>query len=245
MDSRDPKRRLDEIESAWVKIRQAHEEQGSAAGRTRNELLMRYYDAVHRYLLGMLHDATEAEELSQDFAVRFLRGDFGGADPQRGRFRDFLKTALRRLVIDHWRQKRKEKERGPWPLGKDAATVAVPDVGDANPLFLDAWRHTLLEKAWQALAQFEDETGQPYHTLLRAKSEQPELRSAQLAQQESARLGKALTEAGIRQTLHRARQRFAELLLAEVAGSLPTTHPDALEQELIELGLLHICRHAL
>jgi RNA polymerase sigma-70 factor (ECF subfamily) len=245
MEPHDPKHRLDEIESAWAKIRQAHEQQGSAAERTRNELLMRYYDAVHRYLLGMLHDATEAEELAQEFAVRFLRGDFGGADPQRGRFRDFLKTALRRLVIDYWRRKKKEKDSRPRSLGKDAAHVAEPDAVDASPLFLDAWRQTLLAKAWEALAQLETETGQPFQTLLRAKAEQPGLRSAQLAQQQSVKLGKAFTEAGIRQTLHRARQRFAELLLAEVARSLPTTHAGALEQELIELGLLGICRQAL
>jgi hypothetical protein len=66
-----------------------------------------------------------------------------------------------------------------------------------------------------------------------------------VAQQQNPRLGKAFTEAGIRQTLHRARQRFTELVLAEVAGSLPTTHPEESEQELIELGLLHISRHAL
>jgi RNA polymerase sigma-70 factor (ECF subfamily) len=246
MQPHDPKRRLDEIESAWVLIRQAHDQLGSAAERTRNELLLRYYDAVHRYLLGMMHDATEAEELTQDFAVRFLRGDFGEADPERGRFRDFLKTALRRLVIDHWRQKKKEKDKGPRPLGEDAAdSVAMPEVSDSNPLFLKAWRETLLAKAWDALAQFETETGQSYHTLLRAKAEQPAVRSAQLAQQQSARLGKAVTEAAIRQTLHRARQRFAELLLAEVARSLQATHTEALEQELIELNLLGICRQAL
>ena len=50
---------------------------------------------------------------------------------------------------------------------------------------------------------------------------------------------------GVRQTLHRARERFADLLLDEVIQSLD--HPDAerLEQELIDLALLEYCRPAL
>jgi RNA polymerase sigma-70 factor (ECF subfamily) len=246
MEPHDPNRRLDEIETVWTEVHEAHDQQGSTAEKARNVLLMRYYGAVHDYLLGILHDATEAEELTQEFAVRFLRGDFGGADPQRGRFRDFLKTAVRHLVIDRWRQKKKAKAQGPRPLGKGAAaSAAVAGLSDTDPIFVNAWREALLAKTWRVLARFEEATGQPYHTLLRAKAEQPALRSAQLAQQLGARLGKAFTEAGVRQTLHRARQHFIELLLAEVSGSLPTSDPKALEQELIELGLLGVCRQAL
>jgi RNA polymerase sigma-70 factor (ECF subfamily) len=246
MESHDPNPRLDEIETVWTEVHEAHEQQGGVAEKARNGLLMRYYGAVHDYLLGMLHDAAEADELTQEFAVRFLRGDFGGADPRRGRFRDLLKTAVRHLVIDRWRQKKKAKNQEPRPLGKGAAAIAaVAGLSDTDPIFVNAWRQALLAKTWRALARFEETTGQPYHTLLRAKVDQPALRSAQLARQQGARLGKAFTEAGIRQTLHRARQRFAELLLVEVAGSLPATHPKALEQELIELGLLDICRSAL
>jgi RNA polymerase sigma-70 factor (ECF subfamily) len=245
MQPHDPNHHLSDIETVWTEVHEAHRRQGSAAEQIRNRLLMRYYGAVYDYLLGMLHDATEAEELTQEFAVRFLRGDFGGADPRRGRFRDFLKTAVRHLVIDRWRQKKKEKDKGPKPLGKAAARATVAGLGDDDPIFVHAWREALMAKAWRALARLEEVTGQPYHTLLRAKSENPELRSAQLAQQQSAQLGKEVTEAAVRQTLHRARQRFTKLLLDEVAGSLPTADPKALEQELIELGLLDFCRYAL
>jgi len=54
-----------------------------------------------------------------------------------------------------------------------------------------------------------------------------------------------LTAAGVRQTLHRARVKFAELLVAEVGRSLETSMPDRIEQELIDLGLLPYCREAL
>jgi hypothetical protein len=54
-----------------------------------------------------------------------------------------------------------------------------------------------------------------------------------------------LTAVGVRQLLHRARERFADLLLEEVAQSLDAPTPELLEQELIDLRLLDCCRTAL
>jgi RNA polymerase sigma-70 factor (ECF subfamily) len=81
--------------------------------------------------------------------------------------------------------------------------------------------------------------------VLRAKIDQPQLRSAELAQHVGILLGRTFTEVGIRQMVHRARQRFAELLVAEVAATLPASGSQQLEEELIELGLLDYCRPAL
>ncbi len=69
--------------------------------------------------------------------------------------------------------------------------------------------------------------------------------SAQVAGELGARLGRPLTAAGVRQTLHRARDRFADLLLDEVVHSLDRPAVTHLEDELIELGLLEYCRPAL
>src|SRR3712207_7176976 len=58
----------------------------------------------------LFRSEAAAEELLQEFAVRFLRGDFRRADPQRGRFRDYVKTALIHLVIDHQRAEQARSE---------------------------------------------------------------------------------------------------------------------------------------
>jgi RNA polymerase sigma-70 factor (ECF subfamily) len=71
------------------------------------------------------------------------------------------------------------------------------------------------------------------------------MRSPQLAEQLSVQLGKTLTAAGVRQLLHRARQRFAALLLDEVAHSVANPTIEQLAEELAELGLLDYCRPAL
>jgi RNA polymerase sigma-70 factor (ECF subfamily) len=242
MEPDDLDARLTSISTQWTKLFAAHQDQGDAAAAAQRELLLRYYGAVYRYLLGTLRDPAAAEELAQEFAVRFLRGDFKRADPQRGRFRDFVKTALRHLAQDHWRK----QERAPAHLPPDGPGLAGPGPGDLDVLdqpFLDRWREELLAQAWAALAEVERQSGQPYHAVLRGKVEG--VRSAQLAARLSAGRGKPFTEDGVRQVLHRAREKFAELLVEEVARSLQTSEPEALERELIELGLLDYCRSAL
>jgi RNA polymerase sigma-70 factor (ECF subfamily) len=236
--------RLSSIKTSWSKLFQAHRGEKDAATAALQQLLLRYYGAVYRYLLGALCDPAAAEELTQEFAVRFLRGDFCRADPRRGRFRDFLKTSLRHLVITHWR----DREKAPPPLppeGPEQPAAGPPPGDDFDRAFLDKWREELLARTWEALARAQEETGQPYHTVLRCKTRGPELHSAQLAEQVGAQAGRAYTETGVRQLLHRARERFARLLVEEVAHSLETTDPDKLEQELIELNLLDYCRSAL
>jgi RNA polymerase sigma-70 factor (ECF subfamily) len=224
-------------------IFQAHQGTASAELVAQRLLMQRYCGAVYRYLLGIARDPDVADDLAQEFAIRFLRGDFHRADPERGRFRDFLKMALRHLVVDHHRRKRAQP-------GHMAVDDVSPDVlaeppAEPDDRFLETWKEELLARAWEGLAEIERQTGQPYHTVLRCRAEQQELRSAQMAEQLSARLGKPLTAVGVRQTLHRARDQFADLLLDEVTRSLPQPTREALEEELIELNLLEYCRPAL
>ena len=62
------------------------------------EVLKRYCAAIYRYALKALGDADLADEACQEFAMRFVRGDFRHADPDRGRFRDYVKTAVIHLL---------------------------------------------------------------------------------------------------------------------------------------------------
>jgi RNA polymerase sigma-70 factor (ECF subfamily) len=150
---------------------------------------------------------------------------------------------LGHLIADHFRQRQAQPR--PLPLDGDEARAPGQDPAEPDALFVETWRQTLLSRAWQALAEVEAETGQPFHTVLRLRVDQPDLRSAQMAEQLSARLGKPASAAGVRQTLHRARDRFADLLLDEVVQTLGRSAAEDLEQELIELNLLTYCQAAL
>jgi RNA polymerase sigma-70 factor (ECF subfamily) len=71
------------------------------------------------------------------------------------------------------------------------------------------------------------------------------MRSPELAEQLAVQLGRPLTAAGVRQTLHRAREKFADLLLDEVTQTLENPTAEQFVEELVELSLFDYCRPAL
>jgi RNA polymerase sigma-70 factor (ECF subfamily) len=198
--------------------------------------MQRYAGAAYRYLLGSLRDPDAADELTQEFALRFVRGDFRRADPGRGRFRRFVKTALFHMVVDY----RKRRHRRSLPLIGDGLGA-----WDFGRKFDQGWRDELLSRARQAFAASPRRADRAYFVVLRLRADHPDLPSHELAARLQERLGRPLTAAGVRQVLHRARERLAELLLDEVARSLNGPTPEELEQELIDLELHRYCRPAL
>ena len=226
---------LSNMSTNWTLIFQTHSQSPGEAHAAAIRLMQRYAGAVHRYLLKAINDPDAADELAQDFALRFLRGEFRHCDPQNGRFRDFVKRALQNLINDNYRRKRATvslDDRGPQPAAADAG------IADFEEQFAESWRKDLLERAWQSVEELEKNTGQPYHTVLRTKVSQPDLTSDKLADQLSATLRKSYTARVARQVLQRSRQKFVEYLLTEVLASLDNPTRDDLEQELRELNLL-------
>src|ERR1051325_7380901 len=112
--------RLSRIETHWSKMFEPGRE------------VLRYYRAVYRYFLGIVRETDVAEELTQRFADRFLSGDFQQhADKSRGTFRNFLKTCLRRMAADLWRQQSDEKARRV-PLPQDGGEAAAAEQLDCD-----------------------------------------------------------------------------------------------------------------
>jgi RNA polymerase sigma-70 factor (ECF subfamily) len=242
MDSVALNQHLSQIQTLWTLVRQAHAEAPDAVRAAQQQLLDRYGGAVRRYLLGALRDEDAGSEVFQEFAYRLLHGDLRGADPERGRFRQFVKGVLFHLVADY----HKKRKRLPQPLHPDAPEPAAEaSTAEQDREFLTSWRDELLARGWTALEAFEKESGKPFYAVLRFRVDHAELSSAQLAEQLGAQMGKSLTAAGVRQTLHRAREKFADLVLDQVVQSLENPSAEHLEQELIDLGLLDYCRPAL
>lgn len=234
--------KLSRIETLWTLVCQVQQGTVVSAATAQEKLLVRYSPAIQRYLLGALRDPEAADELYQEFALRFVRGDLKGADRQRGRFRDFVKGVLFHLIADHHRR----RQRRPLPLCDDLPEPAADEpTAESDRQFLENWRGELLSRVWNALSEHQAKTGQPFFAVLQFRAEHPDLRSEQMAQQLGPRLGKPVTAAAIRQTLHRAREKFAELLLDEVAQTLENPTVDQLEEELIDIGLHEYCRPAL
>lgn len=243
MDESSYNERLSRISTIWSLVNDAHGDKRERVGDAQRVLTQRYSGAIYRYLLGATRDPHAADELFQDFSLRLVRGDFRRANPEKGRFRDFIKTSLFHLIVDF----QKKKRRGPREFSSenDGPVVHPPETMESDQRFLQSWREELLDRAWNALAQSQRDTGQPYYHVLRFRAEHPDDSSTAMAEQLSVLLQRPLTAEAVRQILHRARTKFAELLLDDVAQSLEGQGVEHLEQELIDLGLLAYCRSAL
>lgn len=233
----DDPQRLSRIETLATMIRQAHVDIPEIRTSAQAQMLERYSSAVHRYLVGATHDEGLADELFQEFAVRFLRGDFRHFQPERGRFRQYLKSSLSRLVSEY------RTRRQPLPTTPlDADLVQRPE---AEVEFQGAWRSELFAGAWTRLQEYELSSGQPDFTVLHYRMQHPELRSQQLAAALAPTLGPHVDVNWMRKRLHHARNKFADALLEQVAQSLTEPSQAALAEELAELELLEFCRTAL
>jgi RNA polymerase sigma-70 factor (ECF subfamily) len=243
MSFKNSETRLSGIETLWSLVGEAHHDTGADVRAAQRQLLERYGGAVRRYLLGALRDADAADDLFQEFAYRFLHGDLRGADQRRGRFRDYVKGVLFHLVADY----HKKRQRQPRQLAPDHPDPGVecPPAAEQDEAFRVSWRDELLARSWAALAAADQAHGQSFYTVLRFRADHLDLHGPKLAEQLGQALGKPLTYAGFRKTLERARYRFGDLLLDEIAQALNDPTPDHLEEELIDLGLLEWCQEAL
>lgn len=230
--------RLSQLATNWTLLARAHAG-GDPGHRAMAELLPRYCPAVFRYLLALVGDEATAEELGQEFAYRFVRGEFRHADPGKGRFRDYVKVSVLHLVSEH--RRRAQRDGRLVPLDSRVRAAAAADDPDPDELFRKEWAATLLDRGWTALRRHAEETGQLLYEALRLRADDPGRRSAAIAEALAAKAGRPVSAPAARQLLHRAREKYAELLWREVAESIRATDPDAVKAELAELGLLAYC----
>jgi RNA polymerase sigma factor (sigma-70 family) len=229
MSSDTPADRLTEIPTRWEEVRLAQTGTAEKAQDARDALCRRYAGAVRRYLLAALSDPPAAEDLTQEFAVAVLEGKIKRADPEHGRFRDYIKGILFHLVSQYRRRQKKQPVAAPADLEElaDVRTVA------SEKLFDQSWRDELLARAWAGLAE-----AQPnYFTVLHFRSAHPDMPAEQMLAELATEVGKPLTADNLRQILHRARKVFADALLREVAQSLADPTLEAVQQELYDLEL--------
>ncbi len=210
---------------------------GPEARAAQRAVLDRYGRAVHRYLRSALRDRNAADDLAQEFALRFVRGDFHRLHPSRGRFRDFIRTVLFHLVADFYRARR----TAPVALRDDDAPIVASAPSGREP-FLEHWRAALLDRAWQELRHLPSRANGPLYDVLRFRVDRPDQSTTDAASELSRRMGRPISPVAFRQALHRARVKFAELLRQEVSFSLGTSQREVVDQELADLELLAYCR---
>lgn len=232
---------LCQLSTPWSVLGQAHHGTASERQTALDELLERYGGAVHAYLLALVRDKDRADDLFQEFALRLARGDFHAADPEKGRFRNYVKTALFHLV-------QKQQAHGPLLPPTLATNPSKEAALDPNVIFelglTEAWRNEILERTWKALEDEELASGTPYYTILKLRAEQPDLDGAALLAGLAKLKSKGFAPSSVRSLLRRAREKFAEHIYQDIAQSLQQATVDEVSEELADIGLLQYCRSA-
>jgi DNA-directed RNA polymerase specialized sigma24 family protein len=205
----------------WTQVRRAKVDSPEGR-RALAELCNAYYEPVVAFLRCQLRDADAARELAHDFFAYMLAGGaIARADQERGRFRSFLLGAVKHF-LSHQRETLRRFKRGGGveniPLGETEAR-SVPDAGVLSPdaAFDQQWALTVLAHAVDALrgecategrADF-FELVKPWLTGAPARGDQAVLAAAH-----------GINANALKVAVHRLKQRFRQLVKAEVAGTL-------------------------
>lgn len=223
-----PKSVLEQISTCWPTIRNPV------------QFVMRYAKAIQKYVAAIVRDPHDAEEVAQDFLVLVFDKGFCPENVSRGRFRDYLKSAVRYVAISHLRKRR------PLELSDERLKSIMQSNSDADRAWSDEWRDCLLERTWQALELHQQQTADNlFYSVLRIHSDNSHATSEFHAACLSEQIGRPVRADAFRQQLRRARQHFAKLILAEVRQTLQDPTPESVEQELVELDLMPYVREFL
>jgi RNA polymerase sigma-70 factor (ECF subfamily) len=197
-----------------------------------------YWYPLYAYVRRQGRNVEEAQDLTQEFFARLLRKEYlRHHDLARGRFRTFLLTSLKRFLINDWQKGRAAKRGDGQPLMSldqretETRFLAEPaDLSTPEKAFEKRWALTLLEQVLEQLRREFAASGQAERfermkVLLWGEKDAPPYVGV------AAELG--LTEGALKVAVHRLRQRYRELLRAEVAHTV--AQPEEVDDELRHL----------
>jgi len=222
----------------WSLVVAAAGQEGEKPRAALEELCQAYWYPIYAFIRRRGSSAEDARDLTQAFFATLLeKGYLADADPERGRFRSFLLTAVARFVTKEY-EKAVAKKRGG---GRKSLSLDF-DAGEARyqrepshdwtaeRIFERRWALTLLDRTLSALRQEHETAGKlslfdALKIFLTGESGAPPLR--QVAQTLE------MTEGAVKVAVHRLRQKYREQLRSEIAQTL--TAEDDVENELAVL----------
>ena len=219
----------------WSVVLAARQGEGGAGAAALETLCRAYWYPLYAFIRRRGYPPAEAQDLTQAFFARLLEKDYLHAvDRSKGKFRSFLLVALDHFLANEWRNARARKRGGGAILfslndtkaEEQYANLLGPDLSPEK-LFERQWATTLLEQVLIKLrAEFVTAGKSDLFDELKIflTGEKRAMSYAQLA----ARLQS--TEAALKMTVSRLRQRYGELLRAEIAGTV--SRPEEIDEEL-------------
>jgi RNA polymerase sigma factor (sigma-70 family) len=222
----------------WSVVLSAQDKNSPRSVEALETLCRAYWFSLYAYARRAGHSPADAEDLTQGFFARLLEKDYlKSAAREKGRFRTFLLTALKRFTANEWDRQHAQKRGGFVPMVAidqalaESRFAAQPSHNLQPDLLFDRqWAITLLERTMAQLQQEYMATGRAslfeylQNCLAKVESGLP---YAEIA----ARLN--LTEAAVKMAVLRLRGRYREILRAEIAETVSS--PEEIEEEIRHL----------
>ncbi len=220
----------------WSIVRAAAGAGGSAESPQAREALERlcqiYWYPLYAYARRRGNSAPDAQDITQEFFSELIAKNRLASVDRVSRFRAYLLTAFKHFCSNERERARAQKRGGgarafSLDAGEADVRYAVEPSCSATPekLFERRWALALLE---QALSRVEsDYRAAGKQALFDALK--PGLTGAQFAHAEIAAQLK-VTEGAVKVAAHRLRQRYRDVLRAEIADTV--AHPDEIDDEL-------------
>ena len=219
----------------WSVVMAAKQDDSSKATAALDKLCRTYWPPIYAYIRRDGNDATEAQDLTQEFFGRLLARDYlQHLHHQEGKFRSFLLSYLKNFLFEQRRRTGAQKRGGEYlfvslnePAGEDGYLREPVDELTPDQVFERRWAQAVLQAALDRLREEYAARDQAalFELLQDYQPREPGGRSyAQLGDH----LG--MTEAAVKSAVQRMRQRHRELLREEIAHTV--TRPEEIEEEL-------------
>jgi RNA polymerase sigma-70 factor (ECF subfamily) len=224
--------------TSWTQVVAARNAPSSESRQALEALCRAYWYPIYVFVRGQGFDPEAARDLTQAYFALLIEKDYlEDFDPSLGRFRVFLRASVK-----HFLSKEREKGRA-WKRGGHTQIVSLDgeevegryrlepvDRLTPEEIYERRWALTLLERVLGELRrEFEGEgRAQDFERLEGfLTGEEPRLPYREVA----AALG--TTEAAVKTSVHRLRQRFGHLLRQQIAETVAS--PEEVDDEVRHL----------
>ena len=211
----------------WSVVLHAGRVESPQAGEALERLCRTYWYPLYAYVRRKGYGPNDAQDLTQEFFARLLRGNFLNTVEQRkGRFRSFLVASLEHFLVKEWVRINRQKRGGGQTIlsldeegAENRYALEPADKLSAQKLYERRWAMTLLDQAMKRLGE---ECRQNGKTELFEKVKNLLSGDAQDECYRELAAGLAMSDGAFRVAVHRLRQRYGILLREEIALTVAT-----------------------
>lgn len=213
------------VTTHWSVVLTAGNSDTTRARAALGRLCQTYWYPLYAYVRGRGHSAHDAQDLTQEFFAQFLeRQAVAAANPERGRFRSFILTAMNHFLISEWTKARAQKRGGGQQIismdleaAEERLHLEPADQATPDKIFEKQWALTLLS---EVLNRLEVEYRREGKDKLFAALKETLMGSRETQPYEELAAKLDMNAGAIKVAVHRIRKRYRELIRAEIANTL-------------------------